>query len=39
MENSSQLTLKKAWNEQLSELMKFKQQWGHFDVTKKNAKN
>ena len=32
------MTLNKASNGQLSELMKFKQQWGHCDVTKKYSR-
>ena len=35
----SQLTLTKACNEQLSDLLQFKQQWRHCDVTQKYAKN
>ena len=35
----SQLIHNTAWNERLSELLEFKQQWGHYNVPQKYAKN
>ena len=33
------LALTMPWNEEISELMEFKQQWSHYDVTLKYAKD
>ena len=39
MDFFSQLTLNKAWNNQLLDIIKFKQQWRHCVVPQKYAKN
>ena len=36
--SDSQSALTMYWDERLSELMEFKQQWGHYDVLQKYAK-
>ena len=35
--SDSQLIFTMAWNEQLADILDFKQQWGHFDVAQKYA--
>ena len=37
--SDSQLTLTIAWNEQLSEIMEFKQRWGNCDIPQNYTKN
>ena len=39
MNYEKKLELDIAWNDHLSELIKFKQQWGHCDVPQKYANN
>ena len=36
--SDSQLALTMSWDERLSELMEFKQEWGHCDILQKYAK-
>ena len=37
--SDSQSALNMSWDERLSELMEFKQQWGHCDILQKYAKS